>query len=338
MSSMYKTWGLVEPNHIKMNQRTLDDIIKIINNQTEPLGIGVDGSSTCTGIAIMAQPRVLIGTGTFVRQEVNRKREDFVEYKVRLKVELRKLLLSTLGKIKYIWYEEPFIGYSEATEVLMAIRTTIKEIMIEHKDQLAGIKYEEVNNKRWKRIFLGMHGRKLPIGSEAEKAAIADVLKGLLVYDNRYDTRCCVVQDEMDACGIVSAGWESVRTNTCLESKKAVHKFKFNIHFEVYDDTPQDVEQYICTTLNDAIEDYKIPRKVVDNGVIISILNGRKLFDNIVYETMQDNDELLILIYNATKYANILFQYGADQGIAEQLHDFGNNQTIVAYVWRKTRK
>ena len=242
-------------------------------------------------------------------------------------------------KISHIWYEEPFIGFTRAAEVLLAIRTTVKEILLEHKEKLGHIVYKEVNNKRWKKIFLEAHGSRLPSGgSELEKKAVADILSKKLIYDTLENPNCCVTQDEMDATGLAYAGWYGETKDIDLASKKPVHKFKFNIKFEIYNATTQEIEQNIYALLNSACSDFKIPPKVLDNGITVRVLSGRKLFDNIVYETMADTDKLLIFIYNANKYANILLEYGVEQGIAEQIIDFGNNQTLVAYIWRKARR
>jgi hypothetical protein len=276
----------------------------------------------------------LLGTAALSRV----KGDDYIQYKLSFQAELTKLLLTCKDKITNIWYEEPFVGYTNAAEVLMAIRTTIKEIIYTHPE-LKHIVYKEVNNKRWKKIFLEQHNSRLPSGgTPAEKKAIADILSVKLVYDNLYDARCAVTQDEMDASGLVFAGWYGERENVKLESKKPIHKFGFNIKFELFDASPEEVEQNIMLTLLDSAEEYKVPARVLDNGVTISILTGRKLFDNIVYETMEDSDKLLVLIYDASKYTNILFKYGAEQGVANQLNSFGDGQTIAAYVWRKSRK
>lgn len=334
INTTYRAWDLVGPQHIKMNTLTLDDICQRINQSTTPVGIGIDGSSSNTGLGIMNKTGGLIGTAALGRV----KGEDFIQYKLSLQTELTQLLLACKDKITNIWYEEPFVGYTNAAEVLMAIRTTVKEIIYQHPE-LKHIVYKEVNNKRWKKIFLEQHNSRLPAGgSQAEKKAIADVLGVKLVYDNLYDTRCAVTQDEMDASGVVYAGWYGEREGVKLESKKPVYKFGFNIAFELFDATPEEVEQNITLSLLDVAKEYKIPSKVLDNGVTITILTGRKLFDNIVYETMEDNDKLLVFIYQANKYANILFKYGAGQAIASQLEDFGDDQTIAAYVWRKSRK
>lgn len=334
INTTYRAWDLVEPQHIKMNILTLDDICQRINQSTTPVGIGIDGSSTNTGLGIMNKTGGLIGTAALGRV----KGEDYIQYKLSLHDELTHILLACKDKITNIWYEEPFVGYTNAAEVLMAIRTTIKEIIYKHPE-LKHIVYKEVNNKRWKKIFLEQHNSRLPSGgTPAEKKAIADVLGVKLVYDNLYDTRCCVTQDEMDASGLVYSGWYGEREGIQLESKKSIHKFGFNIAFELFDATPEEVEQNITLSLLDVAKENKIPSRVLDNGVTINILAGRKLFDNIVYETMEDNDKLLVFIYKADKYANILFKYDAGREIASQLQNFGAEQTIAAYVWRKSRK
>lgn len=336
MRATYRTWQLVGPEHIQMQIIDAAKLHASLNACNTSIGIGIDGSSTNTGVAIMSDLGGLLGTISLARNS-NRKTETPVEYKLALKAELAQLLINCRQNIKYVWYEEPFIGFVDSSSVLMMIRSTVQEILVEHKDLLGHIKYTEVNNKRWKKIFLEAHGTYLPAGgSAAEKAAIAAVLKPRLVRDNLLDPTCDVTQDEFDAAGIVFAGFRSISDGIKLESSKAVHKFKFETAFELFGLGIDEVEEDIVQSLDYAIKQYKIPRKVVENGITFKVLNGRKLFDNIVYETMGDDDKLLILIYSADKYANVLMSYCTQQSIIDQLQS-GTDQTMVCYVWRKNR-
>lgn len=339
-NTAFKYWALIGEQRLKMMEQPLEFIASIINQSASPVGIGIDGSSTNTGVSIMSKEGKLICTAAIKRDKSkNSKETDSVAYKLRLKSELKDLLLACKTKITHIWYEEPFAGWVNATEVLMAIRTTVKEILLENKEELSSINYVEVNNKRWKSIFFKQHNVAFPTGgSVKEKAAIASILNTVLVYDTVEDKRCAVTQDEMDATGIVYAGWYSVKNNIDLKSKPPVHKFKYEIAFEIYDGTPDEAEQDILQSILPVSIEHNIPSKVLDNGVDIQKLNGRKLFDNIVYETMGDDDKLLVLIYRADKYANVLMEHSNSQDILDNIDSFGADQVIAAYVWRKNRK
>lgn len=343
MHATYRTWVLVGPNHIKMTIIDAVNLYNMLNTCKTGFGIGIDGSSSNTGIGIMSEQEGLACTIACTRDS-GKKKEDAVEYKLALKKEIEAILLNCKDHIKYIWYEEPFIGYAESSSVLMMIRSTVKEILVEHKDILGDIKYTEVNNKRWKKIFLESRNSRLPSNkgtfnslSEAEKAAVAAVLSPKLVNDNLYDLTCSVTQDEFDACGIVSAGFYALRNNLSLESQKAVHKFKYETVFELYDLTPEETEEDIVQSLDETVGQYNIPSRVVENGITIRQLNGRKLFSNIVYETMGEDDKLLILVYRADKYANVLLTDCTQQDIIDNIRP-NTIQTMVVYVWRKNRK
>lgn len=345
MGTLYKIWDLVGPGHIKMFNITLEQMCSRINSYNTEIGIGIDGSSSNTGIAIMTKDMALVGTTGFKRAKKGSKDEDYVEYKIRLKEELRSMLLACKNCIKYVWYEEPFVGYADSSSVLMAIRTTVKEILIENKEELSGIVFREINNKKWKKIFLETHNSRLPgvkgnykTLSDAEKAAIASVLTPRLLDDNLESQKSSATQDEMDAIGIAFTGWHSVKFNINLASKKAVHSFSYEIRFELYNETPEDTEQGLYSSIYSSIEEYNIPTRVTDNGITIKILNGRGQFENLIYENMGEDDKLLVFVYKACKYANILFNKGQDSGILNAINDLGDNQTIVAYIWRKNRR
>ena len=336
MRTTYRTWQLTGPNHIQRIIIDKEKMCNMLNACSTGFGIVVDGSSTNTGVAIMSDLGGLTATISIARNS-NRKTEDAVEYKVALKSELTDILLTCKDRIKYIWYEEPFVGFADSSSVLMMIRSTIKEILIEHKDELSHIVFTEVNNKRWKKIFLEKHGLKLPPGgSDAEKAAVASILRTRLVVDNLYDLSCDVTQDEFDACGIVSAGFEALKNHVDLTSKKAVRKFKFETVFELYNATAEEIEEDVILSLDTVIKQNRIPAKVIENGLTIKTLNGRKSFDNNVYELMGDDDKLLILMYSAEKYANILMTYCTQESIINNI-DYNAEQTMVVYVWRKNR-
>ena len=329
---VYRVWDTLADGRKKVRELTSAEMYEVINNSADIVGLGIDGSSSNTGLGFITNKGTLLGTGRVAKKS----KEDQTEYRHKLKDELTSLLLACKSKLTNVWYEEPFIGFASATPVLMAIKPIVKDILYENKE-LSSIVYKEVNNKRWKKIFLNAHNCKLPIGTTAEKKAIASVLSPIFVYDNKERFECCVTQDEMDATGIVFAGWYSVKHNLEIESKKAIKPFKYEIIFELYDESVEDTTSSLMFSLSDVADIAEIPRKVLDNGIVMVTLDGRKSFDKLVYEHMNDEDKLLVFIYKASKYADKLFTEDAGK-IVDSINGSGEKQTIVAYIWRKNRK
>lgn len=280
-----------------------------------PAILAIDGSTTCTGLAFLEREHgYLLGTMALKRSSH--------ESAVRYKVEYKRFITELLRKFKItnIFYEEPYIGFAESTKALFMLRSSIEELIIENEPEFNDIRYIEVNNKRWKKELLGEGN--CPIGTDLEKAAVKAEIVRQLPFMSR------VTQDEIDATGIgfVAITRLKAETETELASNKKAKPFKFNIKFIGADD---DDEFY--TEFFDQLEDYKIPRSVLDNGMTISKIPGSGIFDNYVFKYMGDSDKLLVLCFSVKHHANIIFEHRISNLTA-------NNKYIYAVIWRKTRK
>lgn len=284
-------------------------------NLNTPAIMAIDGSTTCTGIAFMEKEHgYLLGTTALKRSNG--------ESQVRYKVEYKKFIVDILRKFKIsnIFYEEPYIGFADSTKALFMLRSSIEELIIENEPEFDNIKYIEVNNKRWKKALLGEGN--CPVGTDLEKAAVKAEIVRQLPFMNR------VTQDEIDATGIGFVAITRLKSGTEVElaSNKKAKPFKFNIKF-----IGADNEDEFYTEFFDQLEDYKIPRMVLDNGMTIRKIPGSGIFDNYVYKYMGDSDKLLVLCFSVKHHANIILEHRISNLTA-------NNKYIYAIVWRKTRK
>lgn len=300
-------------------------IPKFYNNIT----VAIDGSSTCTGISYIDSSTASILGTTAVWRDTDKKgkaTEDFVEYKVKLKRLLKQLFDNNLSLVKNIDYEEPFIGYTEASKVLMSIRTSVRELIVENEPAYDYSKYTEINNQKWKRLFLAPN--KVPDGTEAQKKAVRD--KMIAAIPQFKD----LTQDEIDASGmgyVATKFRNEFGGDAGLQTKKAVRPFKYNIRFIGVDDEGQAAEDIMLQELVDAVEEWKVPKKVIENGAKIVDLNGHGLFDKHVYNNMGDEDKLLILGYKSDKYVNKIIEANMGWMVS-------NFQTLYAVIWRISRK
>ena len=299
------------------SDNTLDlvDIDTDSFNLNTPAIMAIDGSTTCTGIAFMEKEHgYLLGTTALKRSNG--------ESQVRYKVEYKKFIVDILKKFKIsnIFYEEPYIGFADSTKALFMLRSSIEELIIENEPEFDNIKYIEVNNKRWKKALLGEGN--CPVGTDLEKAAVKAEIVRQLPFMNR------VTQDEIDATGIGFVAITRLKSGTEVElaSNKKAKPFKFNIKF-----IGADNEDEFYTEFFDQLEDYKIPRMVLDNGMTIRKIPGSGIFDNYVYKYMGDSDKLLVLCFSVKHHANIILEHRISNLTA-------NNKYIYAIVWRKTRK
>lgn len=277
--------------------------------------MGIDGSTTNTGISIIRKADgALLYSFSLQREKSS---ETPVQYKVRLK----KFVDDILGRNKNIgsvFYEEPFVG-EHATSVgnLMMLRTFVEELVLENEPKYDYLKREEINNMKWKKIFLAP--TKCPQGTEAQKKAVRNKLIGYMPFLD------CITQDEVDAICLGMSAVYKIRQGLEdeLKSKKAVKPFQYEIRFIGADDTDDMLQE-----LHDI---YNGPDVVMQNGILLKDIGSRANFEKKIYELMGQEDKLLILKYKSGKYGNLTLQYNIGHLVA-------NYEYIYALVWRKNRK
>lgn len=278
--------------------------------------LSIDGSTDTTGIGILRElDGALVGCASFHREKESG--ETPVQYKVRLKREVYKILHNNPNFLRDVYYEEPFIGYVQATKNLLMLRTFVEELKFEYEQEFADLKVTEINNQKWKRLFLAPD--KCPPGTELQKKYVRDKLLKALPFLRD------ITQDEVDAISMGTTACTAMRegTETELKSKKKATPFKYNIQFLGAED-----DEAIFQSLLDVCE---APREVMENGIFLTQLNGRGNFDNRVYEEMGSEDKLLILKFNSSKYGNVILEHRI--GHLAETYPF-----LYALVWRKTRK
>lgn len=277
-----------------------------------PCILAIDGSTTNTGAAILRETDgAIISVISFKNDD-----ESAVHYKVRLKRAIQELLRQN-RVIKNIFYEEPFIEYVEAAYNLLMLRTFIQEIKVENEPEFNYIQYTEVNNKKWKRLFLAPD--KCPNDSKLEKEAVKNKLIGALPWLSG------ITQDEIDAIamGFVAVTKLKEGEEEELRSKKKARPFQYNIHFIGAED--EDV------MMQEMFDFCKIPIDVLRNGIAIVELPPRCNFEQKIYDLMGQDDKLLILKFPSDRYGDVILKHQIGYLAA-------SFSTLYAIIWRKTRK
>lgn len=302
------------------------------------LYMSIDGSSSNTGISLVDGTDSLVGTAAIHRNN----NEDYVEYKIRLKRILMELMENNIRVMKHIYYEEPFVGFAVATEVLMALRTTIKEIKIENSPKFDHIKFTEVNNMKWKRIFLDPLA--VPTGSHNQKLAVqkkvVQLFGSICLEDgvNGQPGKLMFTEDECDSIGLGLAcalvrrkGLEEEE----LKTKKKAKPFKYNIEYmPVRAEDIEEAELWMLDNFEKYRQAWRIPERVIENGICVVELTGRGLFDNHVYSNMGQEDKLLMMEFPAGKYVDAVIRNGR----SDMCREYDKNEFMFAFVWRKARK
>lgn len=278
--------------------------------------ISIDGSTDNTGISLIAnENREILYTLAIKREDS----ETPVQYKVKLKRFLTELLLSR-RRITRSFYEEPFLQYAETAKVLMMLRTSVEEVIAENSPHLDYLKAVEVSNTKWKKIFLAPDT--VPNGHNEQKKAVMNKLLA------KYPWLKGITQDEADACGLGIASLSKVEGHfeEQLVSKKPAKPFKYEIRF-----IGADNDDCMFEELTYSRKEWKIPEKVMENGIEVVDIDGRGLFDKKVYANMGSEDKLLILSFKPTTNGNIILK-----------HNIGylasTSERLYAVVWRKSRK
>ncbi len=279
----------------------------------EPTIIAIDGSTSNTGVSLVRESDgALIATMAFKHEN---DKESAVKYKVLLKRVLHKLLLNNRC-IEWVFYEEPFLGYVGAAKNLLMLRTLVEELIYEQEPELDYIKFHEINNMKWKKLFL--YPDKVPVGTECQKAAVRKKLVVELPFLE------CITQDEVDATCIAYVAATSIRKGLEIElqTKKKTRPFKYSVKF-----IGADSDDDMLMELGDSIDELGM---VASNGVQLVSLSGRENWDKKIYETMGQEDKLLLLKFSSNKFGNIILE--------NRLGHLTQYEYIYALVWRTRRK
>lgn len=279
-----------------------------------PCIMSIDGSTNNTGVALLRESDGAICASMAFKRE---NADTPVAYKVRLKKAIQSILEHN-SNIRNIFYEEPFIEYVEAAKSLLMLRTFIEEIKVENEPYFDYLNYKEINNKKWKKLFL--EPQVCNGSSELQKKMVRDKLIAALPYLKD------ISQDEVDAIAMGFVAVTKLRHGEAeeLESKKKVKPFQYEVMFIGGDD-----DEVMLQELYDC---YNGPRELLSNGInIVNLGNSRQWFDERVYESIGNEDKLAILKFPSNKHGNIILKYKIGPLAATY-------QTLYAVVWRKTRK
>jgi hypothetical protein len=298
-------------NQIVMGELPIENVAV-----SHPSILAIDGSTTNSGLALVrGYDGALLYTMSAKREK---KTESPVHYKIRLKRAVADLLRRN-KQINQIFYEEPIVENISAVSNLFMLRAFVEEMIIENEPEFNHIKNYEVSNMRWKKEFLAPD--KVPVGTDRQKEAVRNKILKYLPFLDR------VSQDEIDATAI---GWvaslfsrEGARVAEELESKKKARAFQYNVEFIGADDDD--------AMLNEFMDTYRGPKKLMEVGVGFSSINKRENFDRHIYESMGDSDKLLIVKMESSGHGNIVLQHKIGNLAAQ--YDY-----IYSVVWRKTRK
>lgn len=300
---------LFEDGTVKINTVNQEDI-KIDNYAI----LSIDGSTSNSGLAII---REYDGA---ILYSISAKRDSSGETPVHYKVRLKKAVQDILNRnklIRQVYYEEPVISNVSAVANLFMLRTFIEELIIENEPDFNYIEHFEVSNMRWKKIFLAPD--KVPSGTDNQKKAVREKLINSLPF------LCNISQDEIDAIcmGFVAVKYLSKGGGEELQSKKKARPFKYNINF-----IGADQDDDMLTELYDI---YNGPEKLLENGISFTEISAKINFEKYIYETMGQEDKLLIIKFASKHHGNVILQHRI--GYLSAQFDY-----IYALVWRVTRK
>lgn len=301
----------IQGGGIIMMECALEDI-----NVQQYAILSIDGSTSNSGLAILRESDGALMYSMCATRDVSG--ETPVHYKIRLKRQVADILRRN-KYIQQVYYEEPVIANITAVANLFMLRTFIEEMIIENEPEFDYIKHYEISNMKWKRLFLAPD--KVPSGTENQKKAVRAKVEQGLPFLNK------VTQDEIDA---ICMGYVACTTlkeggsGEDLQSKKKVRPFKYNSVF-----IGADTDDNMLTEFYDI---YNGPKKLLENGISFTEIDGKTKFDQHIYNTMgPDDDKVLIIKFSSKHHGNVVLEHRIGNLAAQ--YDY-----IYAVVWRVTRK
>lgn len=301
----------IQGGGIIMMECALEDI-----NVQQYAILSIDGSTSNSGLAILRESDGALMYSMCATRDASG--ETPVHYKIRLKRQVADILRRN-KYIQQVYYEEPVIANITAVANLFMLRTFIEEMIIENEPEFDYIKHYEISNMKWKRLFLAPD--KVPSGTENQKKAVRAKVEQGLPFLNK------VTQDEIDA---ICMGYVACTTlkeggsGEDLQSKKKVRPFKYNSVF-----IGADTDDNMLTEFYDI---YNGPKKLLENGISFTEIDGKTKFDQHIYNTMgPDDDKVLIIKFSSKHHGNVVLEHRIGNLAAQ--YDY-----IYAVVWRVTRK
>ena len=286
---------------------------KLNKTDDTPCVMGIDASTTNTGITILTLTGELKLIGRFTREPM---RESPVRYKILLKEQIYQLL-KNYRNITAVIYEEPCVAFVSAVKNLYMLRSMVEEVLIEHEADLPHIEYIEVPNARWKKIFLAP--QKTPVGTELAKRAISDKVQ------SEQPQLKDLTQDEKDAYGI-AASYVKLKDKNDIKPKRVSREFAYltSVHGLNTADIPYNDVSVLASESG-------VPKQVLANGIELIPMKGRKDFDKEIRNHMQADDKLLAFIYPSNLVGSLALKYKMGNLLNTSTH-------ILILVWRKNRK
>lgn len=301
----------IQGGGIIMMECALEDI-----NVQQYAILAIDGSTSNSGLAILRESDGALMYSMCATRDASG--ETPVHYKIRLKRQVADILRRN-KYIQQVYYEEPVIANITAVANLFMLRSFIEEMIIENEPEFDYIKHYEVSNMKWKKLFLAPD--KVPSGTENQKKAVRTKVEQGLPFLNK------VTQDEIDA---ICMGYVACTTlkeggsGDDLQSKKKVRPFKFNSVF-----IGADTDDNMLTEFYDI---YNGPKKLLENGISFTEIDGKTKFEQHIYNTMgPDDDKVLIIKFSSKHHGNVVLEHRIGNLAAQ--YDY-----IYAVVWRVTRK
>lgn len=301
----------IQGGGIIMMECALEDI-----NVQQYAILSIDGSTSNSGLAILRESDGALMYSMCATRDASG--ETPVHYKIRLKRQVADILRRN-KYIQQVYYEEPVIANITAVSNLFMLRSFIEEMIIENEPEFDYIKHYEISNMKWKRLFLAPD--KVPSGTENQKKAVRAKVEQGLPFLNK------VTQDEIDA---ICMGYVACTTlkeggsGEDLQSKKKVRPFKYNSVF-----IGADTDDNMLTEFYDI---YNGPKKLLENGISFTEIDGKTKFDQHIYNTMGPNDDkVLIIKFSSKHHGNVVLEHRIGNLAAQ--YDY-----IYAVVWRVTRK
>lgn len=301
----------IQGGGIIMMECALEDI-----NVQQYAILSIDGSTSNSGLAILRECDGALMYSMCATRDASG--ETPVHYKIRLKRQVADILRRN-KYIQQVYYEEPVIANITAVANLFMLRSFIEEMIIENEPEFDYLKHYEVSNMKWKKLFLAPD--KIPNGTENQKKAVRAKVEQGLPFLNK------VTQDEIDA---ICMGYVACTTlkeggsGDDLQSKKKVRPFKFNSVF-----IGADTDDNMLTEFYDI---YNGPKKLLENGISFTEIDGKAKFEQHIYNTMgPDDDKVLIIKFSSKHHGNVVLEHRIGNLAAQYNY-------IYAVVWRVTRK
>lgn len=289
--------------------------------------LSIDCSTTGTGIALIEMGTGSVEVVAHTKQiKKGEDEESLIEYRMRLKESIKKLLLENPG-IFCVVYEPPVVGFNaHTTGVLFTLKGFAEEAVLEIKKEYPerNLVYLEYINTKWKKHFFEPDS--CPVATKLAKEAIKTKMMQYLITQGAVGKELeQLTQDELDASAMGIAYRKLILTFREEEAitKKKQRPFKYELAI-----VSAENEVDLLRKISSGEVQLPLPNRLKDKEMLFKEWVKRYGIEKFLFQDMAGLDMLIAYKVKVGVIGDLILKYRRSDLAADA------EATVYVIAWR----